>query len=130
MGSEMCIRDSTNVVGQKVAIKKGTNITLLVTERDAKKIELARSNGEISLSLVGDSETNISNGEADVVTMAHIIGKQAEGPKAEVANDGVMYTSDPRSGRQLRYILKSGKWTLDRSFAGAEQYIKSLHRLI
>ena len=110
----------TDVVGQKVAVKNGTNITLLVTERDAKKIELARSNGTISLSLVGDSETNISNGEPDIVTIADIIGKQAVGPKAEIANDGVMYTSDPRSGRQLRYILKKGKWTLDRSFAGAE----------
>jgi len=110
----------TNVVGQKVAVKNGTNITLLVTERDAKKIELARSNGTISLSLVGDSETNVSNGEPDAISMADIIGKPANGPKAEIANDGVMYTSDPRSGKQLRYILKKGRWTLDRSFAGAQ----------
>lgn len=110
----------TNVVGQKVAVKNKTNITLLVTERDAKKIELARSNGTISLSLVGDSETNVSNGEPDAISMADIIGKPAVGPKAEIANDGVMYTSDPRSGKQLRYILKKGRWTLDRSFAGAQ----------
>lgn len=110
----------TSVMGQRAAVEAGSNVTLLVTERDAKKIELARSNGSISLSLVGESETNVSSGEPDSVTMADLVGKPANTQPTEVANDGVMYTSDPRSGRQLRYILKNGRWALDRSFAGAE----------
>lgn len=111
----------TSVVGQRAAVdNKGSTVTLLVTERDAKKIELARSNGSISLSLVGESETNVSSGEPDSVTIADLVGKPANTQPTEVANDGVMYTSDPRTGRQLRYILKNGAWKLDRSFAGAE----------
>jgi pilus assembly protein CpaB len=111
----------TNVMGQRAAVDRaGTTVTLLVTERDAKKIELARSNGSISLSLVGESETNVSSGEPDSVTIADLVGKPASTQPTEVANDGVMYTSDPRSGRQLRYVLRNGRWALDRSFAGAE----------
>ena len=117
----LSVGGSTGVVGQRAAVEnKGGTVTLLVTERDAKKVELARSNGAISLSLVGESETNVSSGEPDSVTIADLVGKPANTLPTEVANDGVMYTADPRSGKQLRYVLKNGRWALDRSFVATE----------
>lgn len=100
--------------------QKGTTVTLLVTEKDAKKINLARSLGELSLSLVGEQETATKGTEPDAITIQDLIGRPATTETAEVANDGVMYTSDPRTGRQLRYVLRNGRWSLDRSFAGTE----------
>jgi pilus assembly protein CpaB len=112
---------NTSDDGQRVAVsKKGSTVTLLVTEKDAKKIELARSLGTLSLSLVGESETHTTGGEPDSITIQDLIGRPATTQTAEVANDGVMYTSDPRSGRQLRYVLRNGRWALDRSFTGGE----------
>jgi pilus assembly protein CpaB len=118
----LSVGGNTSAAGQRVNVSKkgGTTVTLLVTEKDAKKIELARSLGSISLSLVGDSETHTSGNEPDSITIQDLIGRPATAQTAEVANDGVMYTSDPRSGRQLRYVLRNGRWALDRSFAGGE----------
>ncbi len=104
---------------EKAAIGKAeTNVTLLVTEKDSKKIELARSLGQLSLSLVGDQETSTKTAEPDTITIQDLIGRPAQAEETEVDNDGVMYTSDPRTGRQLRYVLRNGRWALDRSFAG------------
>jgi pilus assembly protein CpaB len=109
----------TNVDQKRTNIKKKVTVTLLVTEKDAKKIELARTLGSLTLSLVGEQETSTKTGEPDTIDITDLIGR----PKAEneeVSNDGVMYTSDPRTGRQLRYVLRNGRWALDRSFAGGE----------
>ncbi len=109
--------------GDRVALTGAANVTLLVTEKDAKKIELARSLGELSLSLVGDNENPMNSSDPDSVTILDLIGEPAEQPAAEpaeVQHDGVMYTSDPQTGRQIRYVLVNGRWTLDRSFGGGE----------
>jgi pilus assembly protein CpaB len=105
----------------RAAVAQATTVTLLVTEKDAKKIELARSLGELSLSLVGEHENPQSANEPDAITILDLIGKPAEQQQAEpaeVAHDGVMYTSDPHTGRQIRYVLVNGRWALDRSFGG------------
>lgn len=118
----LSVAGATQAEGQKVSVnsKGGTTVTLLVTEKDAKKIELARTLGAISLSLVGEQETGTKSNEPDTITIQDLIGRPAVTEVAEVANDGVMYTSDPRTGRQLRYVLRNGRWSLDRSFAGGE----------
>lgn len=110
----------TKTVSERANVGGTTTVTLLVTERDAKKIELARTLGELSLSLVGDQETSTPTNEPEAVTMADLIGRPAQAEQVEVTNDGVMYTSDPRTGRQLRYVLRNGRWSLDRGFGGNE----------
>ena len=114
----LSVAGMTKADTEKAAIKKETTVTLLVTEKDAKKVELARSLGQLSLSLVGDQETSTKTAEPDTITIQDLIGRPAQAEPTEVANDGVMYTSDPRTGRQLRYVLRNGRWALDRSFAG------------
>lgn len=97
---------------------QNTTVTLLVTEKDARKIELARTLGTLSLSLVGDSEVNNPSADPDAVTIEDLVGRQAvaNNQPQEEKNDGVMYTTDPQTGRQLRYVLRKGQWSLDRSF--------------
>ncbi len=108
---------------ERAAVASSTTITLLVTERDAKKIELARSLGELSLSLVGEHESAQPGNDPDSVSIMDLIGQPANQTQTEQVapqHDGVMYTSDPHTGRQIRYVLINGRWTLDRSFGGGE----------
>lgn len=106
-----------NVNGQNNA----TTVTLLVSEKDAKKIELARTLGTLSLSLVGDQEEGSKDSDPDAITIADLTnsGVEAAQQPQDVSSDGVMYTSDPKTGRQIRYILsKNKKWIVDRTFGG------------
>lgn len=95
-----------------------TTVTLLVSEKDAKKIELARTLGSLSLSLVGEQEQGAKDSDPDAISIQDLIGRPANEDAApeEVASDGVMYTADPRSGKQMRYILKNGRWQQDRNY--------------
>ena len=95
-----------------------TTVTLLVSEKDAKKIELARTLGTLSLSLVGEQEQGAKDTDPDAISIQDLIGRPAtdDSQPEEVASDGVMYTSDPRSGKQMRYILKNGRWQQDRNY--------------
>jgi len=101
-----------------------TTVTLLVTEKDAKKIELARTLGTLSLSLVGDQEEASKEADPDAITIADLTNSGVETTQAqeEVSTDGVMYTTDPKTGRQIRYILnKNRKWIQDRTFGEGGQ---------
>ena len=97
-----------------------TTITLLVSERDAKKIELAKKVGELSLSLVGDQEEGALDPVSEEVSMADLIG--GGGPQ-EVTEEpeepsNVMYVRDPKSGALERYVLnRKNKWIRDNSIA-------------
>ena len=110
----LSVSGQTNAVqNARVAVgAKGTTVTLLVTEKDAKKIELARSLGALSLSLVGDQEIRTATGEPDTVTIQDLIGRPANNQPTEVSNDGVMFTTGP-DGRQVRYVLQNGRWAVD-----------------
>lgn len=92
-----------------------TTVTLLVTEKDAKKIELARNMGELSLILVGGEETTGKLDEPDTISVNDILGKKDEAP-AENPADGVMYATDPATGKQVRWVLRKGKWAPDKNF--------------
>ena len=48
-------------------------------------------------------------------------GVDAGKPQEDISSDGVMYTTDPKTGRQVRYVLnKSRKWTQDRTFGDGQ----------
>lgn len=92
----------------------GTTVTLLTTEKDAKIIELARSMGTLSLTLLGSDATPGSSDTPEVISQREIFGaKPVE--KTEVYHPGVMYVTDSKSGRQLRYVLTNNRWSLDRN---------------
>lgn len=94
-----------------------TTVTLLVTEKDAKKIELARTMGTLSLSLVGGDEVDQPKVDPDPVDINKVLDIPDEKvtPKEESA-DGIMYSTDPKTGKQIRYVLKNKRWVLDKEF--------------
>jgi pilus assembly protein CpaB len=101
---------------QKAAVSSGqTTVTLLVAEQDSRKVELARSIGQLTLSLVGDVEperTQIDTGPIDVRKL--LSGGEIETP-AEVPPDGTMMMTDPKTQRPVRMILRNGRWEKDAS---------------
>lgn len=99
-----------------------TTVTLLALERDAKKIELARTLGTVSLSLVGDVEPQVDKEDPAAVTMNELLNIQEPKVNAagqqEPAADGILYSTDPKTGKQIRFILQNGtrKWVRDPNF--------------
>jgi Flp pilus assembly protein CpaB len=96
--------------GQRMQIGKDTNITLLVEERDAKKIELARSYGEISLALVGNDPVIPTSEPESPVTPGELFGGQRAQTEEVSPPDGRMTMKDPRTGEIMLYELRNGRW--------------------
>jgi pilus assembly protein CpaB len=109
-----------NQSGDKAAVnQQGTTATLLVTKREAKKIELARTLGSLTLSLVGQQEEVVGDDASnDVVDISDLTGidESQVGEAEEEPNDGVMYSTDPRTGKKTRYVLKNNRWVPDKSY--------------
>ena len=97
--------------GQPQQQPTSTTVTLLLKEKDAKKVELARTLGELSLSLVGDNEPGRIAADPDPVTIEDLLPHAQSAPAAEPPPDGVMFTVDPVSGKRVKYILKGHRWT-------------------
>ncbi len=119
----LSVAGMTDNQGQKSNLNAGgTPATLLVTEKDAQKIQLAQTAGKLSLILVGDGENNSnSNEDPESISMNDLFNTSdpadGSGAQADVANEGVMYDTDPKTGRQTRYVLRNGKWTVDKSYS-------------
>jgi Flp pilus assembly protein CpaB len=94
-------------------------VSLLVTEEQAKYIELARTTGELSLVLVGGKEIPSDLGdEPKIFDMNEILRQTPKNTEPEeVAADGVLYVEDSVTGKQKKYVLRNGRWALDKSFA-------------
>lgn len=103
----------TGTTNQKVGVGGATNVTLLVTELDAKRIELARTEGKLSLTLVGNNESGASSEEPGSLTVDDLFNDDEE---VIEEHDGAMYMTDPKTGRQIRYVLKSGRWVREEEF--------------
>jgi pilus assembly protein CpaB len=90
------------------------NVTLLVTIQQAKKIELARTLGTLSLALIGDVTTGQEEGDLGEVQLTDLIPEKAV-DKVEARPDGTMIIDDPVTGKKVRYILVDGRWKPDDS---------------
>jgi pilus assembly protein CpaB len=101
--------------GARMAIAGRVDVTLLVTERDAKRIELARNVGTLSLALVGGEEQGRPSAEdPQSVDLSDLTGTRDAAPEEEPAQ-GYMYMRDPKTGRQMKFKLKGGgKWEKDK----------------
>jgi len=106
----------TNISGDKVVVAgRGATATLLVTKEDAKIIELARATGELSLSLVGEDESIRMEDPQQALSMEDLLRRvnSVDGAPEAPAFDGEFWTTDPYSGRQVRFLLNRNKWTRD-----------------
>ena len=86
-----------------------TTATLLVTERDAKKIELARQMGTLSLTLVGDQEVPTTDAEETVTcdTLRDTKKTQHFAGKMEIV--------DAETGKLKRWVFDGEQWKEDAS---------------
>lgn len=112
----LSVGGATNSPGQKAAVGQATTITLLVTEEDARKIELARNLGSLSLALVGNTETPSGFNSDSPASIDDILGKEKVSGITEDDIDGVVYLPDPDTGKQIKMILVNGKWIRDKSY--------------
>ena len=100
-----------NSTEARAQVQGRATVTLLVEERVAKKIELARQIGELSLALVGNTEAKAPDEKTDVVTEKDLFNDGEEaGPAREEPTEGVITTTDPRTGRPVRMFLRNGRW--------------------
>lgn len=114
----LSVAGATNSPGQKAAVGapgQVTTVTILVTEADARKIELSRNVGNLSLSLVGDEETPSASTGPAVEDLDTVLGTQQTTEVKEPNVDGTMYIVDPDTGLQVKWILVNRKWIKDSS---------------
>lgn len=112
------VKGLVNVQGRvQINSSEKPTVTLLVTEKDAKRIELARSDGTLSLSLLGRGEVPTSDRNVDTLTLAQLKNPNPLPEEiAETIYNGVMYTTDPY-GNPVRYVLdERGRWKRDTNF--------------
>jgi Flp pilus assembly protein CpaB len=97
---------------------KKLTVSLLVTERQSQFIEVAKGNGELSLVLVGGAEPPPNVDDPPKILDAQIVigDTGPREPTPEVQPDGVMYVTDPVTGRKTKYILVNGRWTIDKNY--------------
>ena len=104
------------VEGERVQVTGSTTITLLVSEDDSRKVELARNTGALSLVLVGVSGVERPDHVPEVTTFGQLVNRPGEDLEEEQGVDGVMYTEDPVTGNQVKWVLRKGRWHIDTAF--------------
>ncbi len=102
----------------RVDVQGPVTVSLLVTEEQARYIELARTTGELSLVLVGGKEIPSDLGEEPKIIDINEILRQTpqKSEPEEAPADGVLYVEDPATGKQKKYVLRGGRWALDKSY--------------
>lgn len=106
------VAGSTGESGIESSSSGSANVTLLVTNWDAKLLELARNIGVLTLSLVSDDET-VEESEADrnqAVTEADLIRRVNEDTPKAMKVDGVLQTADPLTGEAVKFVLSDQGW--------------------
>jgi len=83
-------------------------VTLLVPEGDAKRIELARLLGQLSLSVI-TPKTEAERRERSIFTLYDPEGRPVT-DEAGPNTVAVMYEPDPKTGSQTRRVFVDGKW--------------------
>lgn len=123
----LSVGGARGIEGERVEMGGPTTVTIKVTEQDAKKIELARSLGELSLTLVSPEEPERPSMDSpEVIDIRSLIGdsRSIVSEKGEVVEApekvivGTMYAPDPVTGKMRRFTLEEGKnkWVPDNSF--------------
>jgi len=93
--------------------KRDTTVTLLVTTKEAKLIELARGLGSLSMVLLGENDNGSREDPEDAVDEKDLYGDNTN-PAEEPVYKGKAYVTDPDTGRIMRYVL-TDRWELDQS---------------
>lgn len=87
-------------------------VTLLVTIDDAKRVELAKRMGTLTLIRAGEKEVPRRLTDPTPVTPLRLFSAEAEARPAQ-RPDGRMVITDPRTGRQMEWSLYGKDWKLE-----------------
>ena len=92
----------------------GATATLLVSARDAKKIEFARRRGALSLSLVGDKENYADNAVDEDISLRDLLGGEDIDENAIIPErpevTGLCSYFDKKSGSRKNFLLSKNRW--------------------
>jgi Flp pilus assembly protein CpaB len=98
-------RERIPLSGQQVPV------SLQVTEKDAKRIELARTLGRMSLVLLGPTATPPEGGNDSPIDWRALIGdNEPADENVEPSYPGRAIISDPNTGRLITYVLTPNGW--------------------
>lgn len=86
------------------------NITLLVSEKDARGLELARAVGTLSLIRVSDRVSQPSGGIEAAITIDQLFGTQRSEAPPQERPAGTITWTDPSTGRAQQKQLFNGRW--------------------
>ena len=101
------------------------SVTVVVPEREAKKIEIAKSLGELNIAMPPQRDADRGGDTLrDELAATDLIGGKPQSPSAA---EGAMLIQQPEGQKQMRYELKDNRWaavnsrgsTMDR---GASSY--------
>jgi pilus assembly protein CpaB len=84
--------------------------TLLVSAESARKIELAKKLGTLSLVLAGKTEAPAVITDPNPTLPSEVIGGRKLDPKPLPEPNGRAIARDPNSGKEVRYSLSQGRW--------------------
>jgi Flp pilus assembly protein CpaB len=95
---------------------KQTTLTLLVSEEEARIIELARNMGTLSLSLVGQEEPFEEATYADSVNVREVMKRVRTMASGGVSSDGALTMYDPKLGKEVKLVLSNNRWVSEAEF--------------
>ncbi len=84
-----------------------STVSLLVSAKDALRVELARSKGTLSLSLLGTTATGAEQPDLTPIGEGELFGTEEE---EELHHENVFEWTDPRSGQLVRRCLSGTRW--------------------
>lgn len=123
----MKVLSNTNKVNKDADKSKiaTSNVFLMVTEEQYRDINLAKESGaSIGLGNISNPSVEDPCARWDASSMRDYIRRctKTKGNSfiSDEPVDGEIYKADPKTGKLQRYILKNGKWSLDKSFVGRE----------
>ena len=88
--------------------------TILVTAEDAKRVELSKKLGEVSLILAGEAEIpKVALDSTSPIGPGSIFSPE-QTAKAEANIAGRMVVVDKHTGMPTTYVLKDGRWTVEK----------------
>lgn len=103
---------NTGAAGGKGQEQKSTNtVTLLVSEREASVIELARNSGSLGLVLVGSVEPQGMNEPPEIITVPGILGDNQPAATNDNPVEGRMFVKDEKTGRMISFCLSGRQWS-------------------
>ena len=89
--------------------RPSVSVNLLLPEKEAQRVELARLLGDLSLSVLVPETPQAGTGQPRQTVIYDPLGRQVTAD-AQLGSMAVIYEKDPKTGAQTRQVLVEGRW--------------------